>query len=234
MEEKFLINGRELIISGENAQKLALSLEFRRYLETLQKDLDIRAIQEEWSWFSRKGGLIFAIFFVQYIDKKGKNKGEVFFFRSDAVAVFLVVRDSITRQKFAVLVRQVRIPAGGEILEVPAGSAEIGENFEETLVREIKEEVGLEITRQDLTHLGTFYSSPGACNEKIALYACERDCSPEQIRDLRGRLAGLWSHGEYTIVQLVELSQFEELEIGDAKTQLAYELYRRKVMEPKQ
>lgn len=228
MECKITVNNKDLVIIGENAELLTQSLEFRKYLDSLKNYLTIESINEEWSWFSKKGELIFAIIYVRYVDEAGKNKGEILFFRSDSVAVFLVVCDPKTPQKFAVLVEQVRIPAGGKILEAPAGSVEAHEDFVDTLAREIEEEVGMNIAKKDLEHLGTFYFSPGACNEKIALYCCELNFSSEKIQGLKDRLAGLRRHGEYITVRLVDLRDFDKFEINDAKTKLAYLLYLKK------
>lgn len=212
-------------IISENKEKLLASQGFRQYLESISgKDLKILSIQEEWAWFSRKGELIFAIFYVKYEDA-GKERGEIFFYRSDSVAVFLIVKNWQTNEKFAVIVEQTRIPAGGKILEIPAGSCEDNEALVRTMVREIKEEVGLEAEPEDLQLLGSYYFSPGACCEKITLYWCELELQPEEITALRGRIAGLKHHGEETKVRLVELKYFDGLDIRDAKTKLAYELY---------
>ena len=211
-------------IVSENREKLMASQGFRQYLESLDEKLKILEISEEWSWFSIKGELIFAIFYVRY-DDAGKERKEIFFYRSDSVAVFLVVRNWKTSEKFAVIVEQTRIPAGGKILEIPAGSCEDNEALVRTMIREIQEEVGLEAEPEDLTLLGSYYFSPGACCEKITLYSCELELKPEEIATLRGRIAGLKHHGEETKVKLVELVYFDGLEIRDAKTALAYQLY---------
>lgn len=211
-------------IISENREKLMASQGFRQYLESINKDLKILSIQEEWAWFSKKGELIFAIFYVMYEDA-GKGRGEIFFYRSNSVAVFLVVGDRKTSQKFAVIVRQTRIPAGGKILEIPAGSCEDNEALVKTMVREIKEEVGLEAKPEDLKLLCNDYSSPGACSEKITLYYCELNLDSSGIAALSGRIAGLKHHGEETRVELVPLENFGKLKIDDLKTHAAYGLY---------
>jgi ADP-ribose pyrophosphatase len=64
-----------------------------------------------------------------------------------------------------VFVRQYRTPAGGDLLELPAGGMEPGETPEEATVREMQEEIGLRPAT--LVRLGGFYSSPGFTNEYL-------------------------------------------------------------------
>lgn len=231
MEAKIQVQGRDVSIIGEHAEKLSVSKEFGHYIASLKKDITVESVSEEWAWFSKKEELIFAIFYVAYVDADGAKRGEIFFFRSNSVAVFFVVCDMQSLQRFAVLVEQMRIPAGGSILEIPAGSCEIGEEHAYTMVREIKEEVGLYVQWEDIHLLGDYYFSPGACCEKITLYYCEHNCSSAEIRALQNRIAGLRHHGEKTKVTLVPLEDFEKLPIRDAKSRLAFELYKNILMQ---
>src|SRR5688572_21541694 len=56
----------------------------------------------------------------------------------------------------------------GWLLETPAGSIEMGETPEETLRREIEEEIGYTIS--NTRFISTFYVSPGGTSERIHLY----------------------------------------------------------------
>lgn len=66
------------------------------------------------------------------------------------------------------LVRQFRYAVGEELLEIPAGLVEPGEDVRETAHRELREETGFDA--EEMTPLGRFYSSPGFCNEEIVLF----------------------------------------------------------------
>jgi nudix-type nucleoside diphosphatase (YffH/AdpP family) len=93
------------------------------------------------------------------------------FVRGDSVAALIFNRDTAK----ILLTNQFRAPTyrngDGWITEVLAGSVEKGEPFEEALRREILEEVGYRVG--DLTHIYTFYVSPGGTSERIALYYAE-------------------------------------------------------------
>ena len=65
-------------------------------------------------------------------------------------------------------VRQYRYAYGEEVLEIPAGKLEIGEEPELAAARELEEETGLRAKR--LKHLFTLYPSPGYTNEKIYIF----------------------------------------------------------------
>ena len=66
------------------------------------------------------------------------------------------------------LVRQFRYPYREEILEIPAGKLEKGEEFYSTAVRELEEETGMKASK--MTFLGVLYPTPGYTNEHLYVY----------------------------------------------------------------
>jgi len=66
------------------------------------------------------------------------------------------------------LVRQFRKPVEKELLEIPAGGIDPGEDAEAAVIRELQEEIGFRPGR--LERLGGFYSAPGYATEYIHLY----------------------------------------------------------------
>jgi ADP-ribose pyrophosphatase len=66
------------------------------------------------------------------------------------------------------LVKQFRKALEKELLEIPAGGIDAGEDPEMAVVREMQEETGFRPQR--LERLGGLYSSPGFCNEYLYLY----------------------------------------------------------------
>jgi ADP-ribose pyrophosphatase len=68
----------------------------------------------------------------------------------------------------AILVRQFRTAAEDELLEIPAGTLEAGEEPIACARRELKEETGYRA--EYLEQIGCFYPSPGFCTEFIHLY----------------------------------------------------------------
>ena len=80
-----------------------------------------------------------------------------------------VVVVPVTAAGRAIMVRQFRAAAGGELLEIPAGKRDVAdEPTEVTAARELAEEVGRRAGRLQL--LARFYNSPGFCDELTFLY----------------------------------------------------------------
>ena len=69
---------------------------------------------------------------------------------------------------FCYMVRQFRYPAGEQMLEIPAGKREKGEEPLACAVRELSEETGF--TADRLVDLGRVYPTPGYDNEVIYIY----------------------------------------------------------------
>lgn len=67
-----------------------------------------------------------------------------------------------------VLVRQFRLAAGGELLEIPAGTLRRGEDPAECARRELIEETGYEAG--ELEPLAEFFLAPGYSTELMRLY----------------------------------------------------------------
>ena len=66
------------------------------------------------------------------------------------------------------LVRQYRHAAGQDLLELPAGTLDDGEDPEVCAAREIREETGK--AAETLTKLGEFYLAPGYSDEFMVVY----------------------------------------------------------------
>jgi len=72
-----------------------------------------------------------------------------------------------------VLIRQYRHAAGGYIWELPAGILDApDEPPRACAARELAEEAGVEAG--ELTHLGTIFTTPGFCDERIHLFLARR------------------------------------------------------------
>jgi 8-oxo-dGTP pyrophosphatase MutT (NUDIX family) len=70
------------------------------------------------------------------------------------------------------LIRQYRHPAGADLWEIPAGTADPDETPEAGARRELREETGF--TAGDLELLGHLYITPGYSTERLWLYAARR------------------------------------------------------------
>ena len=79
---------------------------------------------------------------------------------------------AVDAQKNILLVRQFRVAAGAELLEIPAGKLEPGEDPRSCAARELEEETGFRAGT--LKPLFAMYPTPGYCSEQLHLYyACD-------------------------------------------------------------
>ena len=92
---------------------------------------------------------------------------------SDCVAIV-----AIDNKGYILLVNQFRKPVGKELLEIPAGGIELGEDPVTTVRREMQEETGYLPGRVE--KLGGFYSAPGYCTDYLHLYLAT-DLVPSQL-----------------------------------------------------
>jgi ADP-ribose pyrophosphatase len=99
------------------------------------------------------------------VERWGENDREIVE-HPGAVAIVAVDGDG-----YVTLVRQLREPARKRLLELPAGTAEEGEEPLETARRELQEECGL--TGGEWRELAAFWTTPGFCRERMHVFAAE-------------------------------------------------------------
>ncbi len=113
-----------------------------------------------------------------------------------------------------ILIKQFRAPINGWILEIPAGVVEPGESPEETIKRELIEEIGYEAG--SLRKLFSVHTTPGYSDEVLHIYVAENlkyvGARPEK----------------YEVLETVVFSDIDEAlnavlsePVADAKTLLA-------------
>ena len=112
-----------------------------------------------------------------------------------------------------IMVRQWRYPMAEEVLELPAGKLEPGEDPAAAGLRELKEETGYTCGRYE--PLGVLYATPGYCSEKLHLFLA-RDLVPGDACPDQGELLNL---ERYPLERVVEMVLRDE--IHDAKTAAA-------------
>lgn len=80
-------------------------------------------------------------------------------------AVAIVALDSEGNLR---MVRQYRKPLEEVLLEIPAGTLEVGEDPMDCAQRELAEETGLRAEKWEI--ILAYYSAPGFCNERLHLF----------------------------------------------------------------
>lgn len=134
---------------------------FRPWLDSIAPELQVASIHiETVDMFGSKVGFIKAQARVMRPD--GSEVPGIVFLRGGSVAVLPIV---ITRsgKRFTFLCEQIRLPAGGTILECPAGMLDASSNFTGVAAREIQEETGLTFSSDQMIDLVDLVSDDYAC-----------------------------------------------------------------------
>lgn len=111
------------------------------------------------------------------------------------------------------MVRQFRYAPGHDVLEIPAGKLEWGEDHYSCAVRELSEETGF--TADNLQYLGYFYPTPAYDTEKIHVYMATGLHEGQRHLD----------EGEFLNIEKISLNELHKMamegSIIDAKTLVA-------------
>jgi len=146
------------------------------------------------------------------VERWGENEREIV----DHPGAIAVV--AVDAEERVVLVRQLREPARGKLLELPAGTLDEDEEPDACARRELEEETGL--TGGTWERGPSFWTTPGFCRELMHLFFAERVEEGSQRQDADEEI-------ELVRIAVKELpARLGELE--DAKTLAGLLLYLRR------
>ena len=190
------------------------------------KDVKIIAVK----WFCNPANPVperlgFLYMEVNATDKRtGKEVPGSVFLRGGAVAVY--IRVEVEGKKYVVLTKQIRVPMGGLVEEIPAGMMDEKSCFAGVAIKEISEETGLEPPSfNSLVSLGDpIKPSAGGCDEQIQLFFWETQVSPENLEKMKKKIFGAPDENESIQLVFVPIEDYETrlLTMGDVKATCAH------------
>ena len=127
------------------------------------------------------------------VSYKQFSGGEVWDEKTDEVALIEQFRPGALKD-----------PESPWLIEIVAGIIDKGESCEQTAIREVKEEIGIDLKPEDLCFITSEYPSPGGISEMVTLYVAKAD------------LSNLGNHGGLEI-------ESEDIRVFKAKLDDAYE-----------
>ncbi len=125
-----------------------------------------------------------------------------------------------TNKGTIIFVRQFRKPYDEEILEIPAGKLERGEDHGVCGRRELEEETGYQA--QHFEYLGGFYPTPGYCGEVLHLYYAD-GLTPGKTHPDPNEFVDVLEFSPEQVEQMISTG-----EIKDMKTIVGYFLSKEK------
>lgn len=108
-------------------------------------------------------------------------KDRFFYGKEDKIDAVIIVANHVAENKL-VVIKQFRIPLNDYVYELPAGLVDSGEEFEDTVRRELKEETGLDLVEIDYDNTkDKAYVSTGMTDECMAVVYCT--CTGKMSQD---------------------------------------------------
>ena len=216
--DSFIWKGRK-----EDIEMVRTSIQYANWIKRMDQRFKIEEIRVQAVDRRHSGGLLFAKLFVKAYDQEGRQVPGAVLLRGDASAVLIVIR--CEGEKYTVIVRQPRFAAGlYETKEIPAGMLDDSTDKLTTAIREVMEETGLEITKENVTDLGGFFPTYGISDEIIFLFAAEINLTKEELDSLKGRICGCPDENEKIRVEIIPLRSLSEV-TDDPKSLMAYWRY---------
>lgn len=167
----------------------------------------------------------------------GVRSKRVIFMRGGAIGVLFKLTSKQTRKTYVIYVRQPRNAVGSrDLIEIVAGMLDgatgtLAANG--IAAKEIKEETGIEILKDDLILLGTGLPSPGGCDEWIDLYLVHLTANDSFIQGLIGKQTGELGSDEQITLGIAEYNDFKTMLIDgrcmDFKAMSAIMMYETKL-----
>jgi len=142
------------------------------------------------------------------------------FLRGKAVAILVIVNE-----KYIMLTKQMRVPVGKYLLEIPAGMLDESGDLVGTAIKEIKEETGVSITAKSLIKLDSYYTSPGGTDEEIELFYTNVNLESKELDRLTKSSFGEASEGEYIKILIEPFNIDTIVKTKDSKALAATLLY---------
>ena len=169
---------------------------YREWLESSQKKFVVTKVHFSSVDFLRKGRQpLFIKLTATATLPDGRPVHGIVLVRGNAVGILVVLR--CEGKKYLLLVRQPRFAISEQAsLEIPAGILDWTGDYRKVALSELKEEAQIDAEESELIDLMDFWyqgksdgfaASCGLLDERIRLYAIERDVTPEQLRAMDGK-----------------------------------------------
>lgn len=180
-------------------EKLSESHKYKLWRGKLEASgLDIHGIEEIYSRRKSDGEILFSLLMTDATTPEGDKIPPICFLKGEVVCVLICFIEKQTREKYLLLVKQRRICDGSHTYEHPAGMLDSESDPAAVAAREVHEETGIEVAREDLTRLLNHpsYPSTGTSDEAMYFFFCELELSLEVIKSYHNQAMGVESEHE--------------------------------------
>ncbi len=176
------------------------SLKFNNWKKSLlNNNIKINTIEEKYSVHKRSGDLLFSLLEIKATDPDGIPLLPIVILRGNFVSVVVAIKDSETNEKYFLLVKQRRIANGAVFFEHPAGMCDSETDPFKVALKEVEEETGLQIKKEDLHLLWEklLFSSPGLLDEAGYFFYCNIELKSNELLNFKNKQTGAKDENEH-------------------------------------
>ena len=180
-------------------EKLTDSHKFTLWRGKLQTNgLDIHGIEEIYSRRNGQGEILFSLLMTDATTPEGDKIPPICFLKGEVVCVLVCLIERKSRDKYLLLVKQRRICDGSHTYEHPAGMLDSESDPAAVAAREVYEETGIVIPKEELIRLLNHpcYPSTGTSDEAMYFFYCEIELSLNEINAYHNKAMGVESDHE--------------------------------------
>jgi ADP-sugar diphosphatase len=200
--------------NSPDKQKLVDSHKYNLWKDKLIKNgLDIDGIDELYTRYNGHGEVLFSLLYTRAKTPEGNEIPPICFLKGEVVSVLICLIDEKTKEKHLLLVQQRRICDGSLTYEHPAGMLDSESDAAAVAAREVFEETGIAIEKQQLVRVNKepVYPSTGTSDEAMYFFYCELEISAEKIASYHNSTQGLISDHEFINTYVVPFAEGHKL-----------------------
>jgi ADP-sugar diphosphatase len=229
--------GTDFPVEGMYAEEVSSAQIFRDWKNSLGPTVTIRRVIVQSVDFFGSGSArrIGFIKFIANIPDGEACRDKIVLLRGGTVAILLILE--CEGDEYVVITEQMRLPAGDNHPELPAGMLDGSGKFAGVAAREIEEELGITIHERELTDLTAHfygnrykgaYTSAGLMDEFLRIFFFRQQVSRAELVGWQGKKTGLASEHEDITLRIIPRRNLAR-EVPDVKALSAMYLYERYV-----
>ncbi len=191
-------------------QALEDSLKYQQWKSTLSENgVTVSRMEELHSIRKPNGELLFSMVKMDATAADGQKLLPVALLRGHFVSVLIVFIDKDTQARYVLLVKQYRVANGAICYEFAAGMCDSESDPLAVAVKEVKEETGFEVQREQLHAMNQqmIFSSPGLLDEGGYLYWCEIELTHAEMQAFHDKTAGAAGEQEFIQTEVVPIGK---------------------------
>ncbi|QRR00021.1 NUDIX hydrolase [Dyadobacter sandarakinus] len=195
-------------------EKLVDAHKYKLWKSRLENNgLTIHRVDELYSRRTGNGDVLFSLLYTDATTPEGNKIPPICFLKGEVVSVLVCFIEKETREKNLLLVQQRRICDGSMTYEHPAGMLDSESDAAGVAAREVFEETGIRVSREQLVQVNKepYYPSTGTSDEAMYMFYCELELSRQEISKYHNQTQGLISDHEYIKTWVVPFAEGHRL-----------------------